>query len=52
MIPKNILSSIGIKKEVVFTGNDHKIEIWAKEKYGNDQMSHSDFIKLTEKILG
>ncbi|MCI1720292.1 MAG: hypothetical protein LKM37_04655 [Bacteroidales bacterium] len=52
MIPKSILSSIGIKKEVVFAGNDHKIEIWAKEKYGKEEMSHSDFIKLTEKILG
>lgn len=52
MIPKKILSSIGIKKDVVFAGNDHKIEIWAKEKYGKDRMSNSDFISLTEKILG
>lgn len=52
LIPKKILSSIGIKKDVVFAGNDHKIEIWAKESYGKEKMSNTDFISLTEKILG
>ena len=52
LVPKKILSSIGIKKDVVFAGNDHKIEIWAKESYGKEKMSNTDFISLTEKILG
>ena len=32
-IPKKLLSDIGAGKEMVFAGNDHKIEIWAKEEY-------------------
>ncbi len=56
-IPKHILSSVGISreegiKEVIFVGNDHKIEIWAKANYEASQMPHSDFVKLAQEILG
>lgn len=56
-IPKNLLLSIGIDrekgvKEVVFAGNDHKIEIWAKENYEASMMPQSDFVSLAKKILG
>ena len=51
-IPKKLLSSIGAQKELVFAGNDFKIEIWAKEKYEACKMSNDKFINLAEEILG
>ncbi len=56
-IPKQLLQSVGIDresgvKEVVFAGNDYKIEIWAKENYQAEMMSQSDFVSLAKKILG
>lgn len=51
-VPKRLLEQIGVGKEVVFTGNDHKIEIWAKETYESDKLGDSDYLALAEKILG
>ncbi len=56
-IPKNLLSSVGIDrekgvKEVIFAGNDHKIEIWAKENYEASMMQQPDFVSLARKLLG
>ena len=51
-IPKKMLSSIGAQKEMIFVGNDHKIEIWSKEKYNQKQMSSDEFIALAQSILG
>lgn len=47
-IPKKLLESIGAGKDVVFSGNDHKIEIWAKDKYESSAISGDDFIALTD----
>ena len=52
IIPKNLLSKIGVDKEIVFSGSDFKIEIWAKENFGAGRMSEDDFTSLTEKLLG
>ena len=56
-IPKNLLASIGVDresgvKEVVFAGNDHKIEIWAKDNYETSIRPQADFVSLAKKILG
>lgn len=51
-IPKKLLDTIGADKEIVLAGNDHKIEIWAKENYEARQISQEDFVALAEKILG
>jgi MraZ protein len=51
-IPKRLLEQIGVGKEVIFAGNDHKIEIWAKENFQNTKLQESDYIALAEKILG
>ncbi|MEG0517482.1 MAG: protein mraZ [Bacteroidales bacterium] len=51
-IPKKLLAAIGAEKEIVFAGNDHKIEIWAKEAYDDKRMEQQDFVSLAEKILG
>ena len=51
-IPKRLLDEIGVQKELLFAGSDHKIEIWAKENYGRDKLPGSDYSELAEKILG
>ncbi len=51
-IPKRLLDEIGAGREVVFCGNDHKIEIWAKEKYGAAIASDEEFISLAENLPG
>ena len=51
-IPKKLLESIGAEKEMIFVGNDHKIEIWAKELYNQKQMNPEEFIALAQDILG
>lgn len=52
MIPRTLLDSIGVEKEVVFAGNDHKIELWARDRYESSAMSDEEFTALAEKILG
>lgn len=51
-IPKRLLEEIGVNKEVLFAGNDHKIEIWAKESYKEETLPSSDYSELAQKILG
>ena len=50
LIPKNLLESIGVTKEVVFCGVDHKIEIWAKEKFAAAELSDEEYISLAGKL--
>lgn len=49
-IPKQLLDSIGAGREVVFAGNDFKIEIWAKEKYADSPVSTEEFLSLADMI--
>ncbi len=49
-IPKELLDSIGAVSEVVFCGNDHKIEIWSKENYEACAISDEEFTSLAEKL--
>lgn len=51
-IPKQLLAAIGASKEMVFLGNDHKIELWAKENFDSTGMNDDDFTALAQKILG
>lgn len=52
-IPRPLLDHIGATgREVIFSGNDHKIELWAKEAYENALMDEAEFTALAEKILG
>ena len=51
-LPKKLLAQIGADKEVVFSGNDHLIEIWSKEKFEARKMSQSEFVSLAEELLG
>jgi MraZ protein len=51
-VPKRLLEEIGVEREVIFAGNDHKIEIWSKENYDRDKLPGDDYSALAEKILG
>ena len=45
-VPKKLLEAIGVNKEVVFSGNDYKIEIWAREKFEEAHISNEQYISL------
>lgn len=49
-ISRKLLDSIGVNKEVVFSGNDFKIEIWAKEKFETSGISDEEFIAIAESL--
>lgn len=51
-IPKELLSGIGVSKDVIFSGSNHMIEVWAKEKFDAAGLGSDDFVSLAEKILG
>ena len=51
-IPSQMLDSIGVDREVVFAGNDHKIELWARGTFEESRLSEEEFTALAEKILG
>ena len=52
LIPKRLLDSINASKELSITGQDHRIEIWAKEVYDTHEINEDSFAELAEKILG
>ena len=49
-VPKKLLEMIGVNKEVVFSGNDYKIEIWAKEKFESSVISNEEFINIAGSL--
>ena len=49
-ISKELLDRIGATKEVVFSGNDYKIEIWAKEKYDASRISNDEFVAIAGRL--
>ena len=51
-MPRHLLDSMGVEKEVVVAGNDHKIELWARDKYEASAMPDEEFTALAEEILG
>lgn len=51
-IPAALLESIGVAKEAVFHGSDHKIELWSRENFDSSKASPSDIAALAQKILG
>lgn len=49
-IPARLLEQIGVSKELVFSGNDYKIEIWAKEKFELSAIPNDEYIAIAEKL--
>ena len=49
-ISRKLLNAIAVNNEVVFSGNDYKIEIWAKEEFERSGISNEEFIALAGKL--
>ena len=49
-VPRKMLESIGVIKEVIFAGADHTIEIWAKEKFEGGCISDEAFIAIADRL--
>ena len=49
-VSRKLLDAIGVTKEVVFAGNDFKIEIWAKEEFDKNKVSNEDYIAIAESL--
>ena len=49
-ISRRLLDSIGAGKEVVFSGNDFRIEIWAKERFEESGISNEEIIAIAESL--
>lgn len=52
LLPRRLLDAAGIDKDVVMAGQDHKIEIWDKEKYETLTPDDEEFADLAQQILG
>ena len=49
-VSRKLLDSIGVTKEVVFSGNDFKIEIWAKEEFEKQRIPNEEYIAIAESL--
>lgn len=52
LIPADLLSGIGVEKDVVFFGSNHMIEIWSKEAFDASRMPDDEYVNLARTILG
>ncbi len=52
LIPKVLLDYIGGEKELVFAGQEGKVEIWDKDAYAKKKMDNDSFAELADDILG
>lgn len=52
LIPKDLVSFAGIKKEIVVASAVNIIEIWDKSKYESAISSVEDFADLAEEVMG
>lgn len=50
LISRRLLDSIGVTSEVIFAGNDNKIDIWAKEKYYAQELSQEQFVAFARNL--
>lgn len=49
-VSRKLLDAIGVTKEVVFYGNDFKIEIWAKEEFEKERIPNEEYIAIAESL--
>ena len=52
LIPKRLLELAGIIRDVVLSGQDGRIEIWAADIYDKIDMPADEFANLAEKLMG
>ena len=51
LLPKSILSAVGIDREMIMAGLDNKIQIWNAECYEALRMEHEDLAKLVQELF-
>lgn len=51
LLPKRLLEAVKVEKEIMLSGQDAKIELWAKEVYDTLDEDDIDFAALAEKIM-
>ena len=49
-VSRKLLDAIGVTKEVVFYGNDFKIEIWAKEEFEKKRIPNDEYMAIAESL--
>ena len=49
-VSRKLLDALGVTKEVVFSGNDFKIEIWAKEEFETRRIPNDEYIAIAESL--
>ena len=49
-ISRKLLDAIGVTRDVVFSGSDYKIEIWAKETFETSSLSEDEFLSIAGKL--
>ena len=49
-ISRKLLDAIGVNKEVVFSGNDYKIEIWAREEFERSEIPNEEYLAIDDKL--
>ena len=52
LIPRRLMESVNVDKDVVLLGVDQRIELWSVSEYENHGMSHEEHGLLAEKLLG
>lgn len=52
LVPARLLEYADVENEIYFSGQDRKIEIWAKKSYEEKEQTAEDFAALAEKIMG
>ncbi|MDL2251705.1 division/cell wall cluster transcriptional repressor MraZ [Odoribacter sp. OttesenSCG-928-J03] len=51
LLPKRLLDEIQVDKDMIFSGQDSKIEIWNPERYEGAKLSGEDFAAMTQEIF-
>ncbi len=51
-LPKELTDKASIVKDVIFSGSDYKIELWAADLFDSEILSEEDYAPLAEKLLG
>lgn len=53
LIPKRLIECLGAEvKDLVFAGQDGKVEIWSASSYERSKASENDFANMAEELLG
>ncbi len=51
LLPRRLLDEVGIDKEMIFAGQDRKIQLWDVEEYGCVAVTSEELSDLAEEIF-